>query len=177
MTLNSPIGQYAVGNVFFKNDEQVLAQSRSTFEHIAQSLGLRVLGWRHVPRDSSILGPAALSREPLILQPIVVLADAYGPGNSPQLTSADEFESKFARSFERHLYVLRKQSTHTIGLHNWFYICSLSNKNIVYKGQLAPSKSTNTTLIWQTSTTKLTLLSFTPVSLQTHSPLGTVPSP
>ncbi|VVT55756.1 uncharacterized protein SAPINGB_P004722 [Magnusiomyces paraingens] len=133
-----PIGQYAVGNVFFKNDEQVLAQSRSTFEHIAQSLGLRVLGWRHVPRDSSILGPAALSREPLILQPIVVLADAYGPGNSPQLTSADEFESKFARSFERHLYVLRKQSTHTIGLHNWFYICSLSNKNIVYKGQLAP---------------------------------------
>lgn len=133
-----PRGQYAVGNLFFKNDEQVLTQSRKTFEHIAESLGLRVLGWRHVPRDSTILGPASLSREPLILQPIVVLTEAYGHGNSPEHTDEEDFEKTYDRNFERKLYVLRKQSTHTIGLHNWFYICSLSNKNIVYKGQLAP---------------------------------------
>ena len=35
---------------------------------------------------------------------------------------------------------MRKQASHTIGLHNWFYICSLSNKTIVYKGQLAPKQ-------------------------------------
>lgn len=133
-----PIGQYAVGNVFFKDDDEILADSKATFERIAESLGLRVLGWRSVPRDSSILGPAALSREPLILQPLVVLESSYGLGKSPELTDSAVFDEKFEKRFERQLYVLRKQATHTIGIHNWFYICSLSNKNIVYKGQLAP---------------------------------------
>lgn len=133
-----PIGQYAVGNVFFKDDDEILADSKATFERIAESLGLRVLGWRMVPKDSSILGPAALSREPLILQPLVVLEAVYGSGESPELTDSAVFDEKFEKQFERQLYVLRKQATHTIGIHNWFYICSLSNKNIVYKGQLAP---------------------------------------
>ncbi|ODQ68214.1 glutamate synthase [Nadsonia fulvescens var. elongata DSM 6958] len=133
-----PLGQYAVGNLFFKNDTSVLNQCKTSFENIASSLGLRVLGWRAVPRDSSILGPAALSREPLVLQPIVVLQEFYGSGNESLLTDSDEFNAKHEKPFERQLYVLRKQSSHTIGLHNWFYICSLSNKNIVYKGQLAP---------------------------------------
>ena len=34
--------------------------------------------------------------------------------------------------------MLRKRATHVIGLHNWFYLCSLSNRNIIYKGQLSP---------------------------------------
>lgn len=130
-----PPGQYAVGNVFMKPDPEVLAETRTTFEQIAEGLHLRVLGWRKVPRDSSLLGPSALSREPQVLQPIVVLTSAYGQGTEPLTTSAEDFDEKY---FERQLYVLRKRSTHTIGLANWFYICSLSNKNIVYKGQLAP---------------------------------------
>lgn len=133
-----PIGQYAVGNVFFKPDSAILENSRGTFERIANSLGLRVLAWREVPRDSTILGPAALSREPLVLQPIVVLEEAYGSGSKPIDANVEAFAEKFAKLFERQLYVLRKQATHSIGLHNWFYICSLSNKNIVYKGQLSP---------------------------------------
>jgi glutamate synthase (NADPH/NADH) len=128
-----PYGQYAVGNLFFNADPQIRAESQTTFESIAKALGLRVLGWRKVPRDSTILGPAALSKEPFILQPMVVLEAAYGPGNRPE--NIEDFDEKY---FERQLYVLRKQSTLKIGLHRWFYICSLSNKNIVYKGQLAP---------------------------------------
>lgn len=128
-----PPGQYAVGNIFFSCDPQIRAESQATFESISTHLGLRVLGWRKVPRDSTILGPAALSKEPYILQPIVVLEAAYGSSNSPETT--DGFDEKH---FERQLYVLRKKSTHRIGLHKWFYICSLSNRNIVYKGQLAP---------------------------------------
>ena len=112
---------------------KIRAESQATFEIIATRLGLRVLGWRNVPRDSAILGPAALSKEPYILQPIVVLKSAYGTGNHPE--TVDKFDEKY---FERQLYVLRKQSTREIGLQKWFYICSLSNKNIVYKGQLAP---------------------------------------
>ncbi|GLI72445.1 glutamate synthase [NADH] [Penicillium ochrochloron] len=130
-----PLGQYAVGNLFFKPDEVALQQSKASFEELATSLGLRVLGWREVPRDSTILGPAALSREPIILQPFVVLKSAYGEGNKPEITDVKEFDD---RTFELQLFVLRKRATHVIGLGNWFYLCSLSNRNIVYKGQLSP---------------------------------------
>ncbi|KAK4981440.1 glutamate synthase [NADH] [Elasticomyces elasticus] len=129
------LGKYAVGNLFFKPDTEVLKETLDTFEEVADSLDLRVLGWREVPRDSSLLGPAALSREPIVLQPFVVLKSAYGAGNQPH----ESFETDYNEGyFERQLYVLRKRATHTIGLHNWFYLCSLSNKNIVYKGQLSP---------------------------------------
>ncbi|KAI6381051.1 glutamate synthase [NADH] [Pyricularia grisea] len=130
-----PLGQYAVGNLFFKPDQETLHESKRQLEDIAESLGLRVLGWREPPVDSTLLGPAAKSREPIIMQPFVVLTSAYGAGNAPETTDPEKFDE---RLFERQLYVLRKRATHTIGLQNWFYLCSLSNKNIVYKGQLAP---------------------------------------
>lgn len=127
-------GEYAVGNVFFKKgNAELLASQRATFEQISESLNLRVLGWRAVPTDGTILGPAALSREPLILQPFVVLATSYGHGNKPE--EGASFDNKY---FERQLYVLRKHATHTLLLSSGFYICSLSNKNVVYKGQLSP---------------------------------------
>ncbi|RMY96871.1 hypothetical protein D0862_08362 [Hortaea werneckii] len=132
-----PLGKYAAGNLFFKPEEETLKDTLDVFENIASELDLRVLGWREVPKDSTLLGPAAKSREPVILQPFVVTKSAYGEGNEP----AADFEEKYNEIiFERQLYVLRKRATHTIGLHNWFYLCSLSNKNIVYKGQLSPSQ-------------------------------------
>ncbi|KAI1916014.1 glutamate synthase [NADH] [Ophidiomyces ophidiicola] len=130
-----PLGKYAAGNLFFKPDLEAFEESKVTFEDLAKSLGLRVLGWREVPRDSTLLGPAALSREPFIIQPFVVLHSAYGDGNKPNSDHEENFDE---RTFERQLYVLRKRATHALGLVNWFYICSLSNKNIIYKGQLAP---------------------------------------
>ena len=129
------LGKYAVGNVFFKPEEEALKDTLAQFEDIADGLDLRVLGWREVPKDSTLLGPAASSREPIILQPFVVLKSVYGSGKE----MAGDFNEKYdEQTFERQLYVLRKRATHIIGLHNWFYICSLSNKNIVYKGQLSP---------------------------------------
>ncbi|KAF2478584.1 hypothetical protein BDY17DRAFT_328120 [Neohortaea acidophila] len=131
------MGQYAVGNIFFKPEEEALKDTIDTFEDVADQLDLRVLGWREVPRDSTLLGPAAKSREPIILQPIVVTKSVYGDGKAPK----DDFEEQFDEQvFERQLYILRKRATHVIGLHNWFYLCSLSNKNIVYKGQLSPAQ-------------------------------------
>ena len=148
-----PQGQYAAGNLFFKPDTEILKESIETFEEIAESLDLRVLGWREVPRDSSLLGPAALSREPLILQPFVVLHSAYGDGNSPATTDPQRFDEKF---FERQLYFLRKRATHSIGLHNWFYLCSLS---ILYR-----------------LTTKVISPLSTHVFPPTHFPAGIAPS-
>lgn len=129
------LGQYGTGNVFFKKDDAIFEKSKATFESIAQSLGLKVVGWRKVPHDSSILGPASLSREPLILQPAVVLEETFGSD-----IGDDDWEAKYQKDFEKKLFILRKQSSHTVGLHNWFYICSLSSKTIVYKGQLAPNQ-------------------------------------
>jgi len=146
-------GKYAVGNIFLKpNDPDEQAKQKSIFTAIANHLGLTVLGWRSVPTDASILGPAASSREPSIWQPFVVLSDYYGDGSDSDDAKFDE------RNFERQLYVLRKHATHTMSVHplliflphtsshfltllsstlaKWFYICSLSSKNIVYKGQL-----------------------------------------
>ncbi|KAF9334403.1 glutamate synthase [NADH] [Podila minutissima] len=120
-------GEYAVGNVFLRPDEPHLREQKATFESIAQKNGLKVLGWRKVPVDNSILGPSALSKEPSIQQPFVVLDPAVHA----------TFDDKL---FNRQLYVLRKEATHAITLKNWFYICSLSNQNIVYKGQLSPSQ-------------------------------------
>lgn len=130
-----PLGQYAVGNLFFKPDTEMLKHATLSFEETAQALGLRTLGWREVPRDSTLLGPAALSREPIILQPFVVLASAYGEGNQPEITDPEQFDEI---EFERKLYILRKSVSHDSRWKPWFYVCSLSNKNIVYKGQLAP---------------------------------------
>ncbi|CAI5757462.1 unnamed protein product [Candida verbasci] len=127
--------QYGTGNIFFKKDETVFEKSKKTFENIADSLDLKVLGWRKVPHDSSILGPAALSREPLILQPLIILKNLQD-----KEISDEDFINTYEKDFTKKLFILRKQSSHTIGLHNWFYICSLSNKTIVYKGQLAPNQ-------------------------------------
>jgi len=103
------VGEYAVGNVFFgKGDSAQRRSSQSIFSDIANSLGLRVLGWRQVPTDGTILGPAASSKEPEIYQPFVVLRSHYGDGTTPQNSHFD------AKHFERQLYVLRKHATHTM---------------------------------------------------------------
>lgn len=119
-------GQYAVGNVFFKKDiaKSVLASSKNIFEDMAHKLNLKVLGWRNVPYDSTILGQVALSREPIVLQPIVV--------------STNEEFNEF--KFQTSLYLLRKKATSSIGIANGFYVCSLSSTTIVYKGQLTPAQ-------------------------------------
>jgi glutamate synthase (NADPH/NADH) len=133
-----PVGEYAVGNVFFNPDPQIQSECITQFEEIARDLGLLVMCWRPVPVVSSILGPVSLSKEPVILQPFLALAksqmklDKSTTSFSSKKTVFDE------QLFERQLYILRKNATREIGLSKWFYICSLSTKNIVYKGQLSP---------------------------------------
>ena len=102
-------GEYAVGNVFFKaNDPARLQSHQAIFTQIACDLGLRVLGWRQVPADGTILGPAASSKEPTIYQPFIVLRAHYGDGNTSHNGTFD------AKCFERQLYVLRKHATHSM---------------------------------------------------------------
>jgi glutamate synthase (NADH) len=102
-------GEYAVGNLFFKaNDPVQLQNHQAVFSKLATGLGLRVLGWREVPTDGTILGPAASSTEPAILQPFVVLRAHYGEGTTSAGGPLD------VKHFERQLYVLRKNATHSM---------------------------------------------------------------
>lgn len=100
------LGQYAVGNIFFSLT--AFQSQKKTFEEIADSLGLRVLGWREVPTDGTILGPSSKSREPKILQPFVVLKEQYGEGNHSEDGPFDPM------MFNRQLYVLRKHASHVL---------------------------------------------------------------
>lgn len=127
-------GEYAVGNIYMNPDPIVLDESKEMFEQIARDLGLIVLCWRETPRCSEILGPVAKSKEPLILQPFVTMPRV---DDNSDMSLSGIFDSKL---FRRQLYLLRKQTTHQISLARWFYICSLSEKNMVYKGQLSPKQ-------------------------------------
>ncbi|KAJ2887731.1 glutamate synthase [NADH] [Coemansia asiatica] len=119
-----PAGQYAVGNVFLHPDADTRQQSQYIFDHIAGDLGLHTVAWRLVPTNSGILGPSGSSKEPVIMQPLVVAA-------------ADDLDES---AFQRRLFILRKRAQREIGFKKWFYVCSLATRNIVYKGQLTPEQ-------------------------------------
>ena len=120
-------GRYAVGMVFLPRDEEDAAACRERLADVAEEHGLAVLGWRVVPVQADVPGPAARSVEPRIEQ--VVLA------------SPDGLEIE---DFERRLFVVRKVGTRRIrrsGLQSTgFHVCSLSARTIIYKGQLTPGQ-------------------------------------
>lgn len=99
-----PSGQYATGNIFFS--QTLYGEQMNKLESLAEDLGLRVLGWREVPTDGSILGPSSKSREPRIFQPFVVVRGWYGVGDVCE--EKGEFDAVW---FGRQLFVLRKMCT------------------------------------------------------------------
>uniref|UniRef100_A0A0E0A2K2 glutamate synthase (NADH) n=1 Tax=Oryza glumipatula TaxID=40148 RepID=A0A0E0A2K2_9ORYZ len=125
-----PPGEYAVGMFFMPTDEERREKSKLLFREKAELLGHTVLGWRRVPTDNSGLGQSAVDTEPVIEQVFVTKSAS---------SKAD---------FERQMYVLRRFSVMSIrevlGVKNGgpkdFYMCSLSSRTIVYKGQLKPSQ-------------------------------------
>jgi glutamate synthase (ferredoxin) len=118
-------GQYAAGIVFLPRNPTMRRKLEEAFEHIVQSSGLTMLGWRTVPVDNKMLGETAKSSEPFMRQVFI--------GRPAEIT--EELE------FERRLYVARKRAyseirTSTIDGAEYWYLCSLSYKTIVYKGML-----------------------------------------
>ncbi|EHA8586599.1 glutamate synthase 1 [Cocos nucifera] len=123
-----PPGQYAVGMFFLPTDDSRREESKVVFTKVAESLGHVVLGWRPVPTDNTDLGESARQTEPIIEQVF--------------LTSSP----KSSANFEQQMYILRRVAMVAIraalnlqhgGVRD-FYICSLSSRTVVYKGQLKP---------------------------------------
>ncbi len=120
-----PPGQFAAGNVFLPRGDEFRQRCKDEVEAIIQSEGQEVIGWRTVPTRTveADIGPSALASEPVIEQLFVGAQGLDGD------------------SFERKLYVIRKRSSRLLrSLEDdeaeAFYICSLSTKVIIYKGQL-----------------------------------------
>ncbi|XP_057669845.1 uncharacterized protein LOC130902058 [Diorhabda carinulata] len=113
-----PFGQYATG-IFFL-DKLHHQQSEQKFAELAEELDVSVLAWRTVPTNNSSIGAVAKNSEPFMRQVFITLRN---PG--------DEAEQ------DRTYFILRKRSSHLIPAPGKrFYICSLSRRTVVYKGQL-----------------------------------------
>ena len=114
-------GAYATGMAFLPRDPERADEVAGAIGKIAVSEGLRVLGWRDVPHDDSMLGASARSVEPSFRQ--VFLA---GDGVRDL-------------ALERRAYVVRKRVEHELGPLTdvgGAYFPSLSSRTFVYKGML-----------------------------------------
>jgi glutamate synthase (NADPH/NADH) large chain len=92
-----PRGQYSAGIVFLPQDESHRRACMRSVEEIVREEGQRLLGWRDVPRDDSMIGPTALESEPYMKQLFVGAGDG-----------------ETSEQFERTLYVIRKRATHLL---------------------------------------------------------------
>src|SRR3989338_7949920 len=119
-----PCGDYGAGIVFMPPNAAECNQIEEWFEHVAREEGQVFLGWRDVPHNPSKIGRVARSVMPAFKQIFI------GRGKE---TSRE--------AFDRKLYVIRKRlynvvQESTMPQKNYYYLCSLSSKTIVYKGQL-----------------------------------------
>jgi glutamate synthase (NADPH/NADH) large chain len=124
-------GQFAAGLVFLPTNAEERQFCKDTIEKITVEQGQKLVGWRKVPVDSNAanIGPSARAVEPVIEQVFIAAADGLD-----------------AEAFERQLYVIRKRASHQLRIDSGlqqaklFYVCSLSMKVIVYKGQMFSSQ-------------------------------------
>ncbi len=112
--------RYGVGQIFLSNDPDKAASARAGTERALTDQGLTVLGWRVVPTDETVCGEIALASLPRIEQ---VFVDA------PEL-SATELSTR--------LFIARRRAEMASEDDAEFYICSLSDRVIAYKGLVMP---------------------------------------
>ena len=112
-------GKYGTGLVFLPKDPVRQQQILSVMIEEIEREGLSLMHLRNVPTNPDCLGETALASEPDIKQLFVTgISDDRVP------------------EFDRILYIIRKKIERRIDDKD-FYVCSLSSKNIVYKGMLS----------------------------------------
>ena len=120
--LNVDLGEhYAVGMLFLSRDESLQQASREAMEAALTAEGLPVFGWREVPIDESVCGEIALDQLPRIEQ---VFVDASGVDHEHCLGK---------------LFTARRRAEMALESDPDFYICSLSDRVVSYKGLVMPA--------------------------------------
>ncbi len=112
-------GKYGTGLVFLPKEEKAQQEILSVMIEEIEREGLQLMHLRAVPTNPDCLGRVALSNEPDIKQVFI--------------TSPNPIEGV---TLARTLYIIRKKIERRISNRD-FYICSLSNTSIVYKGMLS----------------------------------------
>jgi glutamate synthase (NADPH/NADH) large chain len=112
-------GKYGTGLVFLPKDEKKQQAILSIMIEEIEREGLSLMHLRTVPTNPDCLGVSALETEPTIKQVFITGV------------TDDKVDM-----FERTLYIIRKKIEKRVNDKD-FYICSLSSKNIVYKGMLS----------------------------------------
>ncbi len=111
---------YGIGQIFLSRDDAKAAEARVATEKALTDQGLKVVGWREVPTDSSVCGEIALDSLPTIAQ---VFIDAPGESEADLSTK---------------LFVARRKAEIANEGDEDYYICSLSGRVISYKGLVMP---------------------------------------
>ncbi|HEV2472006.1 MAG TPA: glutamate synthase subunit alpha, partial [Chthonomonadales bacterium] len=124
-----PPGRYGVGMIFLPRNRDEMELCRQIINRIVEEEQQTVLCWRRVPVDNSGIGAVARSVEPRIEQLFVG-------------TSLEDEEE-----FERKLYVIRRRIENAVAQRSlrqaeYFYLCSLSCRTVVYKGLLLAGQIT-----------------------------------
>ena len=141
-----PAGQYATGIGFLPPALDDAEKAAAQVERIVRSEGLRVIGWRDVPVDTTVVGSGSRAAMPTFRQVFIA-----GEG----LAGVD---------LDRRVYVVRKRIEHEIGPggagyaaaeddeaaigntappHTGVYFPSLSARTLVYKGMLISRQLTS----------------------------------
>jgi len=123
-------GGYGAGLVFLPHEESDRDRIKDLIARITNEEGQRLLGWRDVPNDNSLIGDSAKATQPVFEQ--VFIAAGFD-------TTSDEGRARF----ERKLYVIRKRIEHAVDAlkinalsRRFFFIVSLSSQRLIYKGML-----------------------------------------
>jgi len=113
--------QYAVGMLFMDLDDAIYAQQKAAVEAALSDQGLNVLGWRTVPTSNDCLGPMAIDCLPRFEQVFIAADSALEDTDlSVKLFYARRFAEKALEQYPD------------------FYIASLSDKVLSYKGLMMP---------------------------------------
>jgi glutamate synthase (NADPH) large chain len=115
-------GDYAVGQCFLSPKPEVRAAEVRVIEDSIRAHNQKVIAWRDVPVDPSVLGPVARASLPAFRQ---VFIGRMCP----------------VPAFERTLFMIRKRAcSRATAAGLAFYISSLSSKTVVYKGLALPER-------------------------------------
>ncbi|MCD8522663.1 MAG: glutamate synthase large subunit [Saccharospirillaceae bacterium] len=113
--------QYAVGMLFMDLDDAIFSKQKTAVEHAISSQGLSVLGWRTVPTNNDCLGPMAIDCLPRFEQ-VFIAAES----------ELDE------TTFAVKLFYARRFAEKALSEYPDFYIASLSDRVLSYKGLTMP---------------------------------------
>ncbi len=115
-------GKYGTGIIFFPKDSKLQEEILRVMIEEIEREGLQLMHLRTVPTNPECLGESALSTEPEIKQIFIT-----------------GVQDQILETFPRTLYKIRKKIEHRVE-HEDFYICSLSNTSIIYKGMLSSTQ-------------------------------------